>query len=110
MEDDVGLSWPALEAWAYDESLLAPMGLHRGFVRVQPAQWDGSLIANDQVYTTSLGSGHAAISVPHTSEHPNGKVRVLHTWHQICAMHSHRGITLAKAALLAPPVLSLLSH
>ena len=54
MEDDLELTWAALQAWALDESLLAPLGYHRGFVRTEVAQWDGSIMAPDQVKHTSL--------------------------------------------------------
>ena len=85
IEDDSGLSWPALKAWARDESLLKPLGLHRGFVRVQPSQWDGKLIANDQLGPVSLGSGNATISIPHTLQQSPKEARVQHTWHKTCA-------------------------
>ena len=62
-EDDVELTWPALRAWAADESLLAPVGLHRGFVRVETAQWDGRLIANDQLHNVSLSMAGADVSI-----------------------------------------------
>ena len=78
MEYDLKLTWPALEAWAHDETLLMPMGLHRGFVRVQPSQWDGSLITMDQLNNTSLSSGNA-ISIPYASRHSNEEVCVQHT-------------------------------
>ena len=57
------LTWPSLRAWATDESLLAPVGLHRGFVRVETAQWDGQLIANDQLHNVSLSTAGADVSV-----------------------------------------------
>ncbi|CAL5224154.1 g6791 [Coccomyxa viridis] len=79
-EDDLGLSWPALEAWAHDETLLVPMGLHRGFVRVQPSQWDGTLITMDQLTNTSLGAG-TTISIPHASKHPDGEGSTSHFVH-----------------------------
>ena len=54
MEDDLELTWSALEAWAYDENLLAPRGFHRGFVRVEVAQWDGKMMAIDQIEQLSV--------------------------------------------------------
>ena len=54
MEDDLQLTWPALQAWAYDESLLAPLGFHRGFVRVEVAQWDGHMMVFDQTTPVSI--------------------------------------------------------
>ena len=57
------LTWPSLRAWAADESLLVPMGLHRGFVRVETAQWDGRLIANDQMHNVSLSMADADVSI-----------------------------------------------
>ena len=57
------LTWPALRAWAADESLLAPIGLHRGFVRVETAQWDGQLVANDQLHNVSLSMAGANVRI-----------------------------------------------
>ena len=61
MEDDLQLTWSALEAWAYDESLLAPLGFHRGFVRMEHAQWDGRMMAFDQTRTISVSSDDSAV-------------------------------------------------
>lgn len=61
MEDDLELTWPALQAWAYDESLLAPRGFHRGFVRVEVAQWDGKMMAFDQTERLSVASDDSPI-------------------------------------------------
>ena len=56
MEDDLHLTWPALQAWAYDEGLLAPLGFHRGFVRTEVAHWDGHIMAFEQPNTVSIPS------------------------------------------------------
>ena len=56
MEDDLELTWSALQAWAHDEHLLAPLGFHRGFVRVELAQWDGNIMALDQTVPLSIVS------------------------------------------------------
>ena len=88
----MGLSWPALEAWAHDETLLVPMGLHRGFVCVQPSQWDGTLITMDQLTNTSLGAG-TTISIPHASKHPDGEVCVQHTWCKCVCMQCQEWIS-----------------
>ena len=48
------LTWPALRAWAADESL---------FVCVETAQWDGRLIANDQLHNVSLSTAGADVSI-----------------------------------------------
>ena len=77
MEDDLELTWSALEAWAYDESLLAPMGFHRGFVRVETAQWNGDIMALDQTEPVSVTLDDSrvlsiAISVPAEHVHISG--------------------------------------
>lgn len=60
MEDDLELTWPALQAWAHDESILAPLGYHRGFVRVEFGQTDGRLMTVDQPSPTQVGHDSAA--------------------------------------------------
>ena len=61
MEDDLQLTWAALQAWAHDESLLAPRGFHRGFVRVEHAQWDGAIMAFDQERTVSISASNCGV-------------------------------------------------
>ena len=56
MEADLELQWPALQAWARDEEILAPLGFHRGFVRTESAQWSGEVMAFDQVDHVNVGS------------------------------------------------------
>lgn len=56
MEADLELQWPALQAWAQDEELLAPLGFHRGFVRTEISQWSGEVMAFDQTEHTIVGS------------------------------------------------------
>ena len=62
MEDDTQVLWPSLKAWARDEELLAPFGLHRGFVRVETGQWSGMLVANDQLGSVQLPSNTFNVS------------------------------------------------
>ena len=61
MEDDLLLTWRALHAWAEDEVALAPLGLHRGLVRVETSQWDGQLMAFDQRLPTPIQSPGARV-------------------------------------------------
>ena len=71
MEDDLELTWSALKAWAHDESLLAPLGFHRGFVRVESAQWDGNLMAFDQMNRVSVSaedSGTLSVAASNSAE------------------------------------------
>jgi hypothetical protein len=69
MEDDLLLTWQAMQAWAEDEVALAPLGFHRGFVRVEISQWDGRLMAFEQREPTHVKSPGARVISLEVSHH-----------------------------------------
>ena len=86
MEDDLLLTWQALHAWAEDEVALAPLGFHRGFVRVETSQWDGRLMAFDQRVPTPVKSPGARVISINATQHAmlaHGRTRTRETFAQL---------------------------
>ena len=54
LEDDILLSWEALQAWAEDTEHLVPLGFQRGFFRIEYSHFTGQMMVWDQVNKINL--------------------------------------------------------
>ena len=101
MEDDLLLTWQALQAWAEDEVALAPLGFHRGLVRVETSQWDGRLMAFDQRWPTPVDSPGArviSLNATYNGSHTHGELRKRKSFAQL--QNPYMAMWLASSAQL----------
>ena len=104
MEADLELQWPALQAWAQDEEILAPLGFHRGFVRTEISQWSGEIMAFDQTEHTIVGlEGSPALATRsvHSSGRPQKGAPATQSNHVVQLKNAYMAMWLASRQQLA---------